>query len=437
MGKNVLTVDWATFQGAAVKRRMLRLLANAGGIYMCPVDNCLHLGFKSQRGLRKHIENRHGWYFFFDEQPALNRSEVILQEKVKLKQTTHKMPAFSLEDGSGRDFLQWLTTTCGGGKDKKEAVQIARRSMKFLMASLGETEVESFVTEDYIDCCLGSPTVVIAFMKTLTEEWKLTSSGSLSYLKSMSDLLDFRKASGVSDAVLRSFIITEVYIRRGKMNLAKKKKVEYARNLDLETLIARDSWASISEMEKVIPYHIDRYKAIVAKSTSTDERPTRSEFAFATRFIATFLFLRVKCSRPMTFQYLTLDMISKAKENGGFVDQTEFKTRDKYEFDTLILDENVLKVIDSYVKNLRPLMNPTCNYLLVSTSGTQYQAFTAAMSLLVKEAIGKYINPTRYRQIIETQSSEQLDPHEQDVLSKDQKHSSSVAKRFYKKKTFS
>ena len=306
--------------------------------------------------------------------------------------------------------------------------------MKFLMASLGETEVDTCVTEDYIDCCLGSPTVVIAFMKTLTEDWKLTSSGSLSYLKSMCDLLDFRKASGVSDAVLSSFVITEVYIRRGKMNLAKKKKVEYARNLDLETLIARDSWASISEMEKVIPYHIDRYKAIVSRSTSADQRPTRNEFAFATRFIATFLFLRVKCSRPITFQYLTLDMISKARDNGGYVDQTEFKTRDKSKFDTVILDENVLKVIDIYVNNLRPMMNPICNYLLVSTNGTQYQPFTAAMSLLVKEAIGKYINPTRYRQIIETESSEKLDHHEQDILSKDQKHSSSVAKRFYKKK---
>ena len=55
------------------------------------------------------------------------------------------------------------------------------------------------------------------------------------------------------------------------------------------------------------------------------------------------------------------------------------------------------------------------------------------MTLLVKEAIGKYINPTRYRQIVETGSAEKLDPDEQEIISKDQKHSSNVAKLHYRK----
>ena len=48
-------------------------------------------------------------------------------------------------------------------------------------------------------------------------------------------------------------------------------------------------------------------------------------------------------------------------------------------------------------------------------------------------AIGKYINPTRFRQIIETESSEKLSLKEQQLLSEDQKHSSNVAKVHYKK----
>ena len=55
------------------------------------------------------------------------------------------------------------------------------------------------------------------------------------------------------------------------------------------------------------------------------------------------------------------------------------------------------------------------------------------MTLLVKEAIGKYINPTRYREIIETENSTRLTLTEQEIISKDQKHSSDVAKRFYRK----
>ena len=56
------------------------------------------------------------------------------------------------------------------------------------------------------------------------------------------------------------------------------------------------------------------------------------------------------------------------------------------------------------------------------------------MSKLVFDAIGKYIHPTRYRQIVETQSVHALDDKEQQVLSEDQKHSSVVAKVHYQKR---
>ena len=53
---------------------------------------------------------------------------------------------------------------------------------------------------------------------------------------------------------------------------------------------------------------------------------------------------------------------------------------------------------------------------------------------VVYEAIGKYINPTRYRQVIETESIEKLDASEQANLSQDKKHTSAVAKIHYQKR---
>ena len=50
------------------------------------------------------------------------------------------------------------------------------------------------------------------------------------------------------------------------------------------------------------------------------------------------------------------------------------------------------------------------------------------------DAIGKYTIPTRYRQIIETESSNCLDNEEQEWISEDQKHSSHVARVCYQKK---
>ena len=56
------------------------------------------------------------------------------------------------------------------------------------------------------------------------------------------------------------------------------------------------------------------------------------------------------------------------------------------------------------------------------------------MSKLVFDAIGKYIHPTRYRQIVETEGLNQLTSEEQRILSVDQKHSSAVAKVHYQKR---
>ena len=135
----------------------------------------------------------------------------------------------------------------------------------------------------------------------------------------------------------------------------------------------------------------------------------------------------------MTFQFLTVSMINKARTNGGFIDQTEFKTAARYIFDTLIIDDDVLALIDLYLQHIRPRLNPQCDYVLLSTNGTQFQSLTTSMTMLVHEAIGKYIHLTRYRQIVETESSERLTLEEQHFITEDQKHSSHVAKDHYKK----
>ena len=207
--------------------------------------------------------------------------------------------------------------------------------------------------------------------------------------------------------------------------------MQYARNLQLEKLIAQNSWATMEEMEKVIPYHTSTYQDFLKICQEGNTSPTKSQIAFATRFILIFIFLRVKCTWPMSYQYLTVKMFEKTKVNGGFIDQTAFKTHQTYAFDTFVLNEAVLQVLDTYNKHI---CHPTCDFFVVTTNGTQYTTFSTAMSLLVHEAIGKYVNPTRYRQIVETESNERLNNKERGTISKDQKHSSYVAKRLYQKK---
>ena len=92
-----------------------------------------------------------------------------------------------------------------------------------------------------------------------------------------------------------------------------------------------------------------------------------------------------------------------------------------------------MQVLDNYISFVRPLLNPWCDYVLVTRNGGQHSNLGDVMSKLVFDAIGKYIHPTRYRQIIETQSLNQLTSTKQKILSEDQKHSSAVAKIHYQK----
>ena len=80
-----------------------------------------------------------------------------------------------------------------------------------------------------------------------------------------------------------------------------------------------------------------------------------------------------------------------------------------------------------------PLLKPQCEFVLVTKIGGQHSKLGDVMSKLVFDAIGMYIHPTRYRQIVETESRNQLISKEQRILSEDQKHSSAVAKVHYQK----
>ena len=136
----------------------------------------------------------------------------------------------------------------------------------------------------------------------------------------------------------------------------------------------------------------------------------------------------------MTYQYLRVEMFENAKMTGGYIDQKLFKTTGTYGFDSIVLDNISMKVIGNYIELVRPLLQPSCGFILVNRNGTQFGKLTDLLSKLVYDAIGKYIHPTRYRQIVETESSTILALDEQQWVSEGQKHSSKVAKTHYQKK---
>ncbi|CAB4023749.1 Hypothetical predicted protein [Paramuricea clavata] len=65
-------VHWKSVDGAFTKQRRLHLVKDRDGLDHCPVTGCEHPGFASQRGCRKHVKIKHGWYYYFDEKPNVS-----------------------------------------------------------------------------------------------------------------------------------------------------------------------------------------------------------------------------------------------------------------------------------------------------------------------------------------------------------------------------
>ncbi|XP_078356524.1 uncharacterized protein LOC144641384 [Oculina patagonica] len=431
-------INWSNIDGASPKPKRLHLEKNeTDRLYHCPIQVCDHDGFQSQRGCRKHVNTKHSWFFYFDEKPDLGMLNAYEKEgasDVKSSeitvQTTRVLPSFSVSSKIGESFVKWLTGSGGGCKKDHVAQQIVKRCFKFLKFCCEDEEELSF---EVLDFSLCSHSLLFKFIDYLQDECKLGHGGRLGYIDAISELIDFRKINGASDTVLRNLSSTELYLKRARKTVAKMMRLQWTQDLDIETLDARGHWATMEELLEVVTFHLPRYENTVKTCKTIPGQVNPSDLTFATKFVAVYLFIKVKGSRPMTYQYLTVDMVKAAKENGGFIHQKKFKTASKYGFDSLILTDASMQVLESYIDFVRPLLKPQCDYVLVTRNGGQHSKLGDIMSKLVFDAIGKYIHPTRYRQIVETQSLDLLTSKEQRILSEDQKHSSAVAKVHYQK----
>ena len=425
-------IDWSSFKDASPKPKRLHLEKESDEKYHCPVPNCDHEGFTTQRGCRKHVKLNHGWFYYFDEKPdhkSVSDDELPRQVQQENTSKSSILPSFPVSSAIGDSFYNWLIG-CGGGKSSRDAQQTLSRAFKFLKFCC-----EDEVTYDIVDFSISSPVMLFKFVDALQEEYRIGHSGRIGYIDSISELIDFRKISGtLQEAVLRNISVTEVHLKKARKSVAKMMKLQWMHDLDIETLESKGHWATMAELLKVIPYHLPRYDQILKQCKRHPNEPVCAlDLSFATRFIAVYLFLQVKCSRPMTFQYLTTKMIETAKMNEGFVDQKQFKTAKTYGFDSLVLTKSDLQVIGDYIQHIRPRLEPKCDYVLVTRNGKQYDKLSNLMTKMVYDAIEKYIHPSRYRQIVETESVKNLTKEEQDVVSKNQKHSSVVARVHYQK----
>lgn len=405
------------------------------GLFHCPVKECNHDGFGTQRGCRKHVKSKHPWFYFFDEKPDLSKTlsnaNTDTQQGEDGSRDMKHMPSFSNSSSIAQDMLEWLVGTGGGCKSKRQAQQIVSRCLKFLKFCC---EDDDKLTLNIVDFGLCSPNLLFKFIDCLQDEWKLSHAGRLGYIDAISELVDFRKVNGASSHILTSLSTMEIYLKKVRKTVSKMMRIQWNTDLDIEALEAKRHWATLEELLESVAQHLPRYESVLkACKNKKSSPPPPIDLSFATKFLALYLFIKVKGSRPMTYQYMTVEMVEKAKTNGGYIDQKMFKTAAKFGFDSLYITETHMQVLDGYIMHVRPRLNPKCDYVLVTRNGGQHSKLGESMGKLVFDTTGKYIHPTRVRQIVETESSRSLGSNAQETISEDQKHSSAVAKMHYQK----
>ena len=176
------------------------------------------------------------------------------------------VPGCSTDNHFARSFSKWLQSSCGGGKSLKQSdisVSKALKFTKFCCDENGDGEEDVLNFPNLIDYALGSPQLLTKFVDSLKEKWGLGQSAQISYVASISDLLDFRKFNRPPASVLQNFAVTEVYVKRARKCLAKDMRSNWTTELDIETPESRRSWATLSEVQSVIPFHEERYKSVL------------------------------------------------------------------------------------------------------------------------------------------------------------------------------
>ena len=134
-------------------------------------------------------------------------------------------------------------------------------------------------------------------------------------------------------------------------------RAEWNTTLDVDYLDKLGCWATLDEMQSVLPYHQPRFTRIIAEAKKGSDAVRPYDLSFCTHFIVAMLFLDVKASRPMTYQLLTVEMVQSIKENEGqkgVIDQSQFKTSECYGFDSLIFEQQHLEVLRLYIRHVRP-----------------------------------------------------------------------------------
>ena len=159
-------------------------------------------------------------------------------------------------------------------------------------------------------------------------------------------------------------------------------KCDWREVLSVDYLNSINWWAKLQELQKCIPYHSKKYKQIILNASAPFSSIAVHNLSFATSIIVAALCLMVNNSRPMKYQFLTVQIVESIVEN-RIINQTIFKTKEKHGFDSLMFSNDVLTLIKNYINVMRPRLNPCCDYVSICRNSNQISKLSNIFGRLV------------------------------------------------------
>ena len=205
----------------------------------------------------------------------------------------------------------------------------------------------------------------------------------------------------------------------------------------VEDLMENNEWAEMSDLKLLLEKGTEKFLNTV-KTIQECDRVLPTDAISCAAFIAYAIVVAGTPVRAGTIEALSLDDAVTLAEEGVVTTKT-FKTAKTHGVVAIRSPPWLCKVIYKYVAHVRiRLVNgddPTNSNgkFLINSLGRPLQSLGRNVTQFTHKMIGKMLNITRIRQIIETASVKGLGDADQAHISKAMTHSSSVANAYYQK----
>ena len=75
-------------------------------------------------------------------------------------------------------------------------------------------------------------------------------------------------------------------------------RLQWTSELDIDALKAKGRWATLEELLEVMGRYLQRYESVLKSCKEKPGAVLLVDLSFATKFLAVYLFIKVKGSRP-------------------------------------------------------------------------------------------------------------------------------------------